>query len=185
MLESSMKKIAWIILCSLSFLSYAETTIRFGGDITPRSINSLITKISKELAKDSVVNVELSSGGGEIGAALDFVNRVQRLNGTVNTVVNSSCESACTIMFTAGYERRASSFAQFGFHAPAIASRVPRGMSREVVLQRAKDRWMGAIARVDGRAVYLIESRRMLDDENMSYLRARDLTSGYVTRIMR
>lgn len=185
MLESCMKKIAWLILSSLSLLSYADTTVRFGGDINPRSINSLITKISKELAKDSVVNVELSSGGGEINAALDFVNRVQRLNGTVNTVVHSSCESACTIMYTAGYERLASSAASFGFHAPAIASRVPRGVSREAVLQRARERWMDAISRVDGRAVYLIESRGMLDDEEMSYLRARDLTSGYVTRIIR
>lgn len=180
-----MKKIAWLILCSLSLLSHAETTVRFGGAINPRSINSLISKITTELRKDPVVNVELSSGGGEINAALDFVNRVRRLNGTVNTVVHSSCESACTIMYTAGYERLASSHASFGFHAPAIASRVPRGVSREAVLQRAKDRWMSAIGAVDGRAVYLIESRGMLDDEEMSYLRARDLTSGYVTRIIR
>jgi hypothetical protein len=185
MLESGMKNFACLLLCVFSLSSHADTTVRFDDDITSRSMNSLLSKISKALEKDSVVTVELSSGGGEIGAALDFVNRAQRMNGTVNTLVNSSCESACTILFTAGLERLASSSAQFGFHAPEIASRVPRGVSREEVLQRAKDRWMEAIGRVDGRAVYLIESRGMLDNESMSYLRARDLTSGYVTRIIR
>ncbi len=185
MVKSLMKKIAWLILCSVSLFSYAETTVRFSGEITPRSINSLLTKIADKLKADPVVNVELSSGGGEIHAALDFVKGVQRLDGTVNTVVKSSCESACTIMFTGGHERLARSSAQFGFHAPAIASRVPRGVSRKAVLQRAKERWMDAIGAVDGRAVSLIESREMLDDEEMSFLRGRELTSGYVTRIIR
>jgi hypothetical protein len=185
MVKSLMKKIAWLILCSVSLFSHADTTVRFGGYINQRSINSLIAKVSKALDKDPVVTVELSSDGGEISAAFDFVRRAQGLGGTVNTLVRSSCESACTIMFTGGQERLARSSAQFGFHAPAIASRVPRGVSREAVLKRARDRWMDAIAAVDGQAVSLIESRGMLNDEEMSYLRGRDLTTGYVTRIIR
>jgi hypothetical protein len=185
MIESHMKKIAWLILCSVSLFSYAETTVRFGGYISPSSINSLIMQISNALQKDSVVNVELSSNGGEISAALNFVRRVPGLGGTVNTVVYSSCESACTIMFTGGQERLARSSAQFGFHAPAIAGHVPRGVSREDVLQYARDRWMDAIGAVDGQAVRLIESRGMLNDEEMSYLRGSDLTTGYVTRLVR
>jgi hypothetical protein len=185
MVEGFMKKIAWLILCSVSLFSHADTTVRFGGYISPSSINSLLSKVSKALETDSVVTVELSSSGGEIAAALSFVQRAAGLGGTVNTFVRSSCESACTIMFTGGVERLATSSAQFGFHAPAIASRVPDGVSREAVLQHARDRWMDAIGAVDGQAVRLIESRGMLNDEEMSYLRGRDLTTGYVTRLVR
>ncbi len=168
----------------------AASHVSFRRDITPATLSSLVKDIEKASLKikpdqERVVVIDLSSGGGDLNAAFKFVNETPvleaRLGIEIDTRVTSTCESACTVLYTAGRKRIARKGASFGFHSPAIASRVPRGISRSAILEYARTRWLAAVTKVDPALAYEIDRRNLLNDEEMTYLSGRTLDGGYVT----
>ncbi len=185
-----MRKLSLLILFSFSTQAFAASHVSFWNDITPASLSSLVKNIEKAALKikadqERVVVIDLTSGGGDLYAAFKFVSDTpaleERLGIEIDTRVTSTCESACTVLYTAGRKRLARRGASFGFHSPAIASRVPRGVSRSAVLESARARWMAAITKVDPALAYEIDRRNLLMDEEMTYLSGRSLDGGYVT----
>lgn len=185
-----MKNLILAMLILLPTFAFAEVRVSFWSEITPRSLASLEKKILKAVRKmkegeDRSVVVDLSSGGGNLFATMRFITHMKQTAATLkfslHTRVKSSCESACTVLYTMGEERRASKRAQFGFHSPKVESRLPRGVSRKEVLEHARARWIGAIAAVDPLLASELELRKYLFDEEMAYLEASELLSGYVT----
>lgn len=185
-----MRNLSLAFLFSLSLPALAASHVSFWQEITPDSMNKLVRNIEKATSKlkptdERVIVIDLSSGGGNLYAAFKFVNDTpaleSRLGIEIDTRVSSTCESACTVLYTAGRKRLARRGASFGFHSPAIASRVPRGVSRSAVLESARARWLAAISRVDAALAYEIDRRNLLMDEEMSYVSGRSLDGGYVT----
>lgn len=168
----------------------AEVKIRFNDQIDQVSLSRLEKNVLKAAAKfkldqDRTIVLNLNSGGGDLYKTLDFVSRMRQYEGTlgvkIHTRVTSSCESACTVLYTAGSVRRASRYAQFGFHSPAIASRVPRGMSRTQIIEHARDRWISAIQFVDAQLATDLMTKGLLLNDEMTYINAGHLLYGYVT----
>lgn len=179
------------LLSVISFQAMANTKVSFNGEITKSSIESLEKKIIKAAGKikpgkPRVIIISLDSGGGDLQAANKFVGTARRLSVTHDVKIHTkvgwgSCESACTVLFTAGEERIASRRASFGFHTPSIQSRIPRGMSRDEILTMARQLWINAIARVDYQVASMVESKGYLFDEDFTYVDADELDTGYVT----
>lgn len=185
-----MKNTLLAFLIAFPSLALAEVKVSFTSEITPRSLESLEKKILKSVGKiktgqDRSVVVDLDSGGGDLYATLKFITHMKQTAATMNfalhTRVRSSCESSCTVLFTMGEERRAGRRAQFGFHSPKIESRLPRGLSKKEVLAHARSRWIGAISAVDPLLASELEIRKYLYDDDMAYMDASELLSGYVT----
>ncbi len=63
--------------------------------------------------------VHLSSGGGRIGEALEFVKLLKERH--LSTYVGTSCLSACTIAFIAGENRYLKTGGKLGFHRESFA----------------------------------------------------------------
>lgn len=147
-----------------------------------------ITKIASEISLDMPreIIVLLDSGGGDLEAANDFVTTARQLSERHNVKIHTqvkrgSCESACTVLFTAGDERIASRRASFGFHTPGIKGKVPGHTSRSEILAKGRKLWIDAIARVDYQFALMIETKRFLFHEEFSYVWARELNTGYIT----
>lgn len=183
-----------LILALSSQYALAQTSVSFTGKIDESSLQSLERRIVKAISKikpdkPRVIIINLDSGGGDLQKANRFVQTARTLevthNVTINTKVSSwaSCESACTVLFTAGTERLAGHRASFGFHTPKVESRLPRGVKEEEILTMARRLWINAIARVDHQVASLVESRGYLFDQEMQYLEADQLDTGYVTSI--
>ncbi len=182
------------IFILLSFSVHAEVRVSFSGEITPRSLERLERNILKAVsnlreADERIVVAEINSGGGNLYAALAFIERIRKseadLNFSLTTRVRHSCESSCTVLFTAGKTRQATRGASFGFHSPAIESRLPKGVDRRDVLRNARERWLGAVAKVDIPLSYELDRRGLLLNDEMKYIKGRDLATGYVSEIIR
>ena len=182
------------ILFLLPLMALAEEKIYFSGEITPKSLSHLEQKVLKAAAsfkdgEERVIVIEMNSGGGNLFATLSFIEQIQKasvdLNFALHTRVRRACESSCTVLFTAGSVRQASRGAEFGFHSPAIASKVPRGMDRKSILRNARERWLGAVARVDIPLSYELDRRGYLLHDEMSYMSGKELNSGYVSELIR
>ncbi len=179
----------------LSSVALAETRVSFSRDITPSTLRNLEKDIVKAIKRMDPqdypeVFIDLSSAGGDLNAAIRFVDRVSSLSSQhrvqIHTrVLYGSCDSACTVLFTAGSRRIARSNSSFGFHSPQIASRVPRGTNRGEILDRARVRWVDAISRVDSRLASELERGGFLQGENMRYFSGRDVYTGYVNELQR
>lgn len=189
-----MKKfILFSLLLIISAASLADERVAFSKEITERSIKSLEKSILKKIKKikpdeNRVLVIDLASNGGDIQAAINFVKRVEEIstlnNVEINTRVNNGkCESACTILFTAGHKRIAYKKSYFGFHAPTLQSKLPAGKTLEEVLEWARSIWINAIAAVDNQLPYVIKERELLYSKKMIYLRGHELTSGYVNEL--
>ncbi len=183
-----------LLTLSLGFVLQAQaaTSVRFSSTITSSSLSGLKNDISRAANRlqendERVIIIDLSSGGGDLQASLRFVGEVyslaSRLGVQIDTRVTSSCESACTILYTAGQNRLASRSAQFGFHSPKIESRIPSGMNRADLLDRFRRDWLNAIGRVDGGLAYQLEDRGFLLRDDMQYISASRARGGYVTHI--
>lgn len=185
------KSVLVFILLSLTFSAFSKTKVSFSGEITKDSIASLERRIAKAAhkikpGKAREIVISLDSGGGDLQAANKFIKTAKTLSVTHDVKINTqvswgSCDSACTVLFTAGEERIASRRASFGFHTPDIKSKIPKHMSREEILTMARQLWINAIARVDFQVASMIESKGYLFDEDFSYLDADELDTGYVT----
>ncbi len=185
-----MRNIIFILALLTTQSALAEVKVSFRDDITPRSLLKLEENIKKAALKikegeERKVVIDLESGGGNLYAALSFVRRINDISATNNVVIDTrvrgSCESSCTVLFTAGNQRRAGRGAQFGFHSPAIASKVPRGMNRITILENARRVWLEAISIVDPTLAGTLINRKMLMDDEMLYLSRSELETGYVT----
>jgi hypothetical protein len=97
------------IYFALQSVAYGET-IRFEGDVTPESMASLVSRAAAaSKAGDRNITIELNSGGGNLGAALNANTKLKKYG--VNTLVRSECASSCTVLFAAGRTRTAMSAA--------------------------------------------------------------------------
>lgn len=168
-----------------------KTKLSFGGQITKSSISRLIKKIDKAVEKNKgtrqIITISISSGGGDINEAIRAIQHIRNLNNDplieINTKVSSysNCESACTILFTAGEKRLASERTDFGFHSPKLEKGKIPGMTRDEIEERYRQIWLRYIAMVDQTVAARVESSRYLYDDDMSYISGRDLATGYVT----
>lgn len=168
-----------------------KTKLSFSGYISKSSISRLIKKIDKAVAKNrgtkQIITISLSSGGGNINEAIRAIQHIRNLNNDplieINTKVSSysDCESACTILFTAGEKRLASERSEFGFHSPKLEKGKIEGMTRNEIEERYRQIWLRYIAMVDQTVAARVESSRYLYDDDMSYISGRDLATGYVT----
>ena len=70
-------------------------------------------------ANDQVKVINLSSSGGEVGAAYEIVDEV--IEQQLDTHVLDFCESACTLILLAGVNRTAEKNAKIGFHQTSIS----------------------------------------------------------------
>lgn len=170
-------------------------TINFSRSITPSSIDRLLKQIDDIKAKYQgqekpfEVIISLNSPGGDINHTIRAVGRIRNLNQSqdlqIHTKVSaySSCESACTILFTAGKIRYASERASFGFHSPDYKKGNRGGRSIKEIENIFREIWLGQIAVVDPEVSERLRSEGLLEDDRMSYIPARELTSGYVNRL--
>lgn len=188
-----MKSLLLFTLLLSSVKAFSQEKVSFRGEITPRSLSALEGRIAKALKKirpdrSRTIRIELNSGGGNLYATLDFISRMRSFSREnqvrLQTYVSSSCESSCTVLFTLGEDRIAKNRARFGFHSPAIESRLPRGVRADDVLSRARARWISAISAVDPVLAEDVLRREYLEDADMSYYRGRDLLTGYVSEII-
>lgn len=171
-----------------------ESKLHFSGPINKYSINRLIKRLDKSIKKnqgtDQEIILTLDSGGGDINQTIRAVRYIRELSKNplikIHTQVNSynDCESACTILFTAGVKRMASERSRFGFHSPKYESGKLNGISRREVEERYRQIWLRYVAMVDQTTATEIESRGYLRDSNMSYISGRNLNTGYVTDLL-
>lgn len=174
-------------------LPKVEEKLSFRDDITASSIDSLLRKIDKVVQKNKgsnlVITLSLDSGGGNINETIRAVNKIRELNNDplieINTKVSyGSCESACTILYTAGEKRLATKHAQFGFHSPKFQSGNKGGLTKRDIEERYRKIWLGYVSAIDQNAATIIKDRRYLMDEEMSYMSGKELNHGYVTEII-
>jgi hypothetical protein len=190
-----MKIITLLLLCLLiPQTTHAVTVVGFSSKIRPSSIQRLTNDITRAASRlrpgaSREIVIHLSSEGGILREAARFVDTAreieQTLNIELNTKVTRSCDSACTVLFTAGTRRYARSSATFGFHAPKIESRLPRGVTAQQVMAAARNLWLGAIARVDLSFANQLEQGRYLYGEDMNEIQAGRVGYGYVTDFVR
>lgn len=140
-------------------------TIRFSSEITPNSMNSLVSKVASAYKSgDRNITVELDSGGGNLGAA--FRANAQLKSYGVNTLVKNECASACTVLFAAGKTRSASRGANFMFHAvhvEHIDSKLRKqGFTTKSVAQDYANRWLASVRAVSPSLAARLQSRRTL-----------------------
>lgn len=180
---------------SLSAVAKPVVKVGFSSEITKSSMDSLIKNINKAIKKNKErpleVIVDLGSGGGNVNEAIRVVNYIRLQNSvsqdiTINTRVGSwsSCESACTILYTGGKKRYAAERAQFGFHSPKFQSGDRQGISVKDIESRYRKIWLDYIIQVDPTVANEIELKHYLMDEEMSYMSGRDLHTGYVTDLL-
>lgn len=174
-------------------LPKVEEKLSFRDEITPSSIDSLLRRIDKVVQKNKgsqlVITLSLDSGGGNINETIRAVNKIRELNQDplieINTKVSyGSCESACTILYTAGEKRLATRHAQFGFHSPKFQSGDKGPLTRKEIEDRYRRIWLSYISGVDQNAATIIRDRRYLMDQEMSYMSGKELKHGYVTDII-
>ncbi len=175
-------------------LPKVEEKVSFSDEITASSINSLLNRIHKLIEKNEgrqlEITLTLASGGGNVNETIRAVNTIRQLNLdpliTINTIVGkySSCESACTILYTAGEKRFASKNSQFGFHSPKFESGNKQGKTTQEIEDLYRKIWIGYVSSIDQNSATIIQDRRYLMDHEMSYMTGKELNSGYVTDII-
>ena len=168
--------------------------IGFGSAIDANSIDRLIKNIDKAISKNTErpleIILDLSSGGGDINQTIRVLNYIRQINTTPDIEINtrvgswSSCESACTILFTAGKKRIAAERASFGFHSPKFERGDRNGISVKAIEERYRKIWLSYISQVDAVVANEIELKHYLNDPEMSYMSGRELHTGYVTDLL-
>lgn len=181
-------------IMDLVFEADVSEKIFFSGEITKSSVDRLIKRIDKYIDQhpnqDLSITITLDSGGGNVNEALRAIREINRLNRNpmiqIDTKVGSrnSCESACTLLFTAGHKRFASERSKFGFHSPKFVSGDRGELTRDDIEDLYRRLWLKQIRSVDSTAAQMIQDHEYLLDYGMSYVRARELTTGYVTDLL-
>lgn len=181
-------------IMDVAFDADISEKIFFSGEINKSSVDRLIKRLDKYLDlhpnQDLNITITLDSGGGNVNEALRAIREIDRLNRRpmiqIDTKVGShnSCESACTLLYTAGEKRYASERSKFGFHSPKFVSGDRGDRSRADIEELYRKIWLKQIRSVDNTAAQMIQDHEYLLDYNMSYVRARELTTGYVTDLL-
>jgi hypothetical protein len=179
-----------------SLLEVIETQskVSFSGEITKYSIDRLIKNLDRTIKKQSgtkqEITINLDSGGGNINETIRALQYIRELNRdpllTIHTKVSrySSCESACTILFTAGEKRFASERSQFGFHSPKYEKGKLVNITKKEVEERYRKIWLNYVRDVDEAVALEIDHRGYLLRPEMSYMNGKSLNTGYVTDII-
>lgn len=188
---------SFFCLFLISNLLLAQDTVDFKGTIDKDSVDKIIQRIVHSLDQqtedlDKAVIIRLDSSGGNIEQARRLVREIKRLNlephTSIHTMISTrrkNCESACTIIFTAGKERYAHIKARFGFHSPRYQRGAPRGTNIRELEQRYRDIWLSYIADVDEYFAQTIDDKRWLYRDRMSYAESQDAYPGFVTELIR
>jgi hypothetical protein len=92
-------------------LSDTGTTIRISGEIRPGLSEALAGILE---TNQSVERLELESPGGSVHEGLALAELVERYS--LDTQVDSYCDSACTLVFVTGAQRILKPAAELGFH---------------------------------------------------------------------
>lgn len=181
-------------IMDVAFDADISEKIFFSGEINKSSVDRLIKRLNKYMNlhpnQDLNITITLDSGGGNVNEALRAIREIDRLNRRpmiqIDTKVGShnSCESACTLLFTAGEKRYASERSKFGFHSPKFVRGDRGDRSRADIEELYRKIWLKQIRSVDNTAAQMIQDHEYLLDYNMSYVRARELTTGYVTDLL-
>lgn len=179
---------------TLSAFAKPLVKIGFSSEINESSMNGLIKNINKAMTKNTerplTITLDLGSGGGDINQTIRAMNFIRQINTladvTINTRVGSwsSCESACTLLFTAGKKRFAGERAQFGFHSPKFERGDRQGMSVKDIEAKYRKIWLDYISQVDPVVANELEIKHLLMDYEMSYMSGRELNTGYVTDLL-
>lgn len=192
----TLKAVIALSLLGTTLSAFAKPSVKIGfsSEINESSMNGLIKSINKAMTKNKerplVITLDLGSGGGDINQTIRALNFIRQINTspdiTINTRVGSwsSCESACTILFTSGKQRFAGERAQFGFHSPKFERGDRQGLSVQSIEARYRSIWMGYISQVDPVVANEIELKKYLNDYEMSYMSGRELHTGYVTDLL-
>jgi ATP-dependent protease ClpP protease subunit len=76
----------------------------FDGEISKESVKPILTWLSRDLSPDSHLLLAVRSGGGDAGAGIDVMDKLQSANATVHVV--DLCASSCANYFFAGARHR-------------------------------------------------------------------------------
>lgn len=113
------------------------STIDLDGYIVAGSVSDLADVLDQA---PGVKLIRLASQGGRIAPALDMADMIRERG--LETRVDSSCESACTLLFLAGKLRTASPIAQVGFHQPDFPGVSPQ--EREAMIAENRSDYVSA-----------------------------------------
>jgi len=191
----TLKSLIAVCVLGMALTALAKPVkIGFSSAIDKDSIDRLIKNIEKAMTKNTTrpleIILDLGSGGGDINQTIRALNYIRQINTTpdieIDTKVGSwsSCESACTILFTAGKKRLAGERASFGFHSPKFQRGDRNGVSISEIETRYRRIWLDYVTQVDPVVANEIELKRYLMDEEMSYMSGRELHTGYVTDLL-
>lgn len=183
-------------IIGFSFTAFAKPQVKvtFTSQITKSSMDRLIKDFEKAMTKNEerplTITLNLGSGGGDINQTIRVINYIRQINTTPDITINtsvgswSSCESACTLLYTAGKKRFAAERAQFGFHSPKFQKGDRGGLTIRQVEDHYRKVWLNYVAMVDPVVANEIQIRKFLMDDEMSYMSGRDLNTGYVTDLL-
>lgn len=172
-----------VLLAFFVFSNEASASnFNFSGAINPKTANSLIEKIQKQLWNgDRDIVITLDSRGGEIPSALAIVKYLKQLKSSGRRIVTynrSLCASACTILFAAGDVRMATPRAQFLFHSVGVKG---AGKKREEVQTYWAGVWADQVRFVDWRLAYELNKEGTLvgRKETRTYIASKLNDEGY------
>ena len=169
----------------------SESKVAHTGDITKKSMILLKKKINRKIAEAKggpvKINILLNSLGGEIYWSYDMLKFIKKLNRdpkiVINTEVRNSCESSCTILFTGGKNRYASRGARFGFHKPTLHSAPFHNMTKGEIENMFRKIWVLSVRDVDPKVAIYLNKNEYFKYQQMKYLGASSLLTGYVTEV--
>jgi hypothetical protein len=114
-----------LILFSVALIlasSAPAATVNFSGEVSKCSMYRLVSEV-RALAQRGDTNITVlirDSDGGDLYAAINANEELRRYN--VNTNLQGTCASSCTVLFAAGQMRSASN-GEFMFHAVGVGTR--------------------------------------------------------------
>jgi hypothetical protein len=115
-----------IILTFVAFIvsTVAQAgTVNFQGEVSKCSMHRLVSEV-QNLASQGDPNITIlidDSDGGDLYAAIDANEKLRQYN--VNTHLQGSCASSCTVLYAVGRARSASG-GNFMFHATKVNPRM-------------------------------------------------------------
>ena len=170
------------ILLTISVISLSSfaKTISFNGEVSERSVSQLVTKVKAVVQSGEPVEIKFNSQGGDLVAALAGYEELAKYNVTTNT--QEECGSACTVLYAAGVERKASGGAEFYFHKVGVRIENGDKSSTNVAYYRQQyaSEWLRVIRNVaPGLAAELERDGTLIKGER-TIGKAVSLKHGYV-----
>ena len=164
-------------------LGHAESgrveRIYFAGAVNSRTVDALLAKVqrAKEQGAEEVI-VVLDSPGGDLQAALRGAETLRSLGVDTEVDGGRSCDSSCTVLYTAGQRRYAHDNSRFLFHPVHVEPWGKDKEGRNVRLtqeqqQRYRDsfasKWEDQVRRVAPPLADDLSKNRTLRDGRQTY----------------